>query len=73
MSEKSESGKLAAADIKAARRQMGLSVRELSDMLRMGENGGRKIQRWESGEDEISGPASVAIEALLTGWRPQLC
>lgn len=71
MSVKSESGKLAAADIKAARRQMGLSVRELSDMLRMGENGGRKIQRWEAGEDEISGPASVAIEALQTGWRPE--
>lgn len=71
MSKKSESGKWTAADIKAARKQLGFSVRELSDTLRMGENGGRKIQRWESGDDPITGPASVAIEALLTGWRPE--
>lgn len=71
MSEKSESGKWTAADVKAAREQLGLSVRQLSDILRMGENGGRKIQRWESGDEPITGPASVAIEALLTGWRPK--
>lgn len=64
-------GKWAASEIKAARKQLGLSVRELSDVLRMGENGGRKIQRWESGDDPITGPASVAIEALLSGWRPE--
>lgn len=71
MSEKPELVKWAAAEVKAARKQLGLTVRQLSDILRMGENGGRKIQRWESGDDPITGPASVAIEALLTGWRPQ--
>lgn len=56
--------------IKAARRELALSQRELASALRMGPNGERQVRRWEDGEIPVSGPASVAIEALLSGWRP---
>ncbi len=56
--------------IREARQQMGVSVADLAKLLRMGENGGRKIRRWEDGIEPITGPASVAIEALVSGWRP---
>jgi DNA-binding transcriptional regulator YiaG len=57
-------------DIKAARLSLGMSQRQLAETLRMGLDGGRAVRRWESGDRPISGPASVAIEAMLTGWRP---
>lgn len=70
MNDATQPGKLTAAEIKAARKQLGMSVSELAGTLRMGSGGARKIQRWEAGEDEVSGPATVAILALLSGWRP---
>lgn len=57
-------------DMKAARLSLGMSQRQLAETLRMGLDGGRAVRRWESGDRPISGPASVAIEAMLTGWRP---
>lgn len=57
-------------DVKDARHRLGLSAAELAKILRMGAAGGRTVRRWESGETPITGPASVAIEALLSGWRP---
>ena len=59
-----------ATDIKNVRRALDMSARDLADALRMGANGDREVRRWEDGEKPVSGPASVAIEALLTGWRP---
>ena len=56
--------------IKAARAQMGLTQRELAKALRLRDNGERQVRRWEDGDVPISGPASLAIEALLSGWRP---
>lgn len=61
---------MTADEVKAARRSLGLSINELAELLRMGGNGSRQVRRWEDGEIPVSGPASVAIEALLTGWRP---
>lgn len=57
-------------EVKTARLALGMSQRELAETLRMGLDGGRAVRRWESGDRPISGPASVAIEAMLTGWRP---
>lgn len=57
-------------DIRDARREMGITQHDLATLLRMGGDGKRAVRRWESGEREVSGPASVAIDALLTGWRP---
>lgn len=59
------------AEVRANRQTLGMTQAELATTLRMGTDGKRAIRRWETGEREISGPASVAIEALLTGWRPQ--
>lgn len=56
--------------LRAARREMGLTTYELAEILRMGVHGSRTVRRWEDGELPVTGPASVAIEALLTGWRP---
>ena len=58
------------AEVKKARGALGVSQDGLATLLRMGSNGGRQGRRWEEGEIAVSGPASVAIEALLTGWRP---
>jgi DNA-binding transcriptional regulator YiaG len=60
---------LSAADVRYARKKLGLSQSELARTLRMGDEGARSIRRWETGEKGVSGPASVAIEALLDGWR----
>lgn len=56
--------------VREARQRLGLTQSQLADLLRMGDNGKRQVRRWEAGETPVSGPASVAIEALLTGWRP---
>jgi DNA-binding transcriptional regulator YiaG len=53
------------ADIKSARKALGLSQAGLAERLRMGANGGRTVRRWELGEVPITGPASVAIEYML--------
>lgn len=61
------------AAVKAARLALGMTQHQLAETLRMGTDGKRAVRRWETGDREISGPASVAIEALLTGWRPSHC
>lgn len=57
-------------EVRDARRAMGLTQHDLAVLLRMGGDGKRAVRRWETGDRHISGPASVAIEAMLTGWRP---
>lgn len=58
-------------DVRRARAQLGLSARELAEVLRMGTGASRTIYRWESGETMITGPAAVAIEAMLAGYEPK--
>ncbi|MGI9297813.1 MAG: helix-turn-helix domain-containing protein [Gammaproteobacteria bacterium] len=53
------------ADLKSARKQLGLTQTQLAERLRMGKNGGRTVRRWESGDCPIPGPVEVAIEFLL--------
>lgn len=53
------------AEFRAARDRLGLSARAMAEALRMGENGGRTIRRYESGERPISGPLSLAVKYLL--------
>lgn len=61
---------MAPEEVRAARRALGMSQHQLAEALRMGTDGKRAVRRWEAGDRPISGPASVAIEAMLTGWRP---
>ena len=56
---------LTPADIKSARKRLGLSARALAEALQLGTHGGRTVRRWESGETPISGPAQVAITLML--------
>lgn len=53
------------AEIKKARKRLGLTQQGLADALRMGANGGRTVRRWEGGEMPITGPAAVAVQLLL--------
>lgn len=59
-------------DVKRARAKLGMTVNELRDALRLSPKmGNRIIRRWEAGEVPITGPASVAIEAMLAGFEPE--
>jgi hypothetical protein len=66
-------------ELHAARAKLGelwglgrpLSPNELAHALRLGKNGGGRILVMERGERPVSGPMSVAIEAMLAGFRPQ--
>lgn len=56
-------------ELKQARHDLGLSVREMAAALRLSEtNGEREIRRMEKGEKPVSGPISVAVEAMLNGY-----
>lgn len=59
-------------EVRESRRAMGMTQHQLATALRMGTDGKRSVRRWEAGDRPISGPASVAIEALMTGWRPRV-
>jgi hypothetical protein len=72
---------VAPADIRAARATLGkmwglnrpLHMSEMGRALRLkGRDPGKTIDLWENYPDKhpISGPASVAIEAMLAGFRP---
>jgi len=46
-----------------------MTVRQMADALRLSTtNGYRMIRRIESGEIAVSGPISVAVEAMLAGF-----
>ena len=60
---------MTAEEFKAARKQLGMTVRQMADALRLSTtNGYRMIRRIESGEIAVSGPISVAVEAMLVGF-----
>lgn len=64
-------GPMKPQELRDARHELGMSVNELAEALRLNpKNGGRKVRRWETGEHEISGPVAVAIEAMLNGFMP---
>ncbi len=58
-------------ELKTAMKALGLSSRGLADALRLGANGDVAVRNWMRGKHPISGPVSVAIEAMLSGWRPE--
>lgn len=58
-------------DFKNARQELGMSGAQLAKFLRMGQHADRTIRRYESGACPIPGPVSVAMEAMLTGFRPE--
>ena len=48
-----------------------LKLSELGRSLRLcGRDPGEAVHDWERGHNSISGPVSIAIEAMLSGFRP---
>jgi transcriptional regulator with XRE-family HTH domain len=58
-------------DFTLARGLLGMTAPQMAKALRMGKGSDRTIRRYESGECPVPGPTSVAVEALLTGFRPE--
>ncbi len=60
------------SELKAARKELGWSLADMADALRLSEASGRdSIRKMESGKINISGPISVAVEAFLAGYVPE--
>lgn len=59
-------------DLIRARRVLELSRAELAAVLGLGKNGHGTVLRWENEQNRrgVPGPASVAVRALLAGYRP---
>jgi DNA-binding transcriptional regulator YiaG len=57
------------AELRQARRELGLSAAKLAAALRLGADGGRTVRRWEAGGNPIPGPAQVAVEMMLAMAR----
>jgi hypothetical protein len=48
-----------------------LRMVELGRLLQFaGRDPGAPVREWEDSTTQVRGPASVAIQALLDGWRP---
>jgi DNA-binding XRE family transcriptional regulator len=57
--------------LKLARHYMGYSVNEMADALRLSPaSGGTTIRKMESGKVNITGPISVAVDAMMKGYDP---
>jgi hypothetical protein len=57
--------------LKLARNYMGFSVNEMADALRLSPaNGGTTIRKMEAGKINITGPISVAVDAMMKGYDP---
>lgn len=53
------------------RKRLGLTRAALARVLRLSPASGHEtVKRWETGETAVSGPVSLALEALDDGWRP---
>jgi transcriptional regulator with XRE-family HTH domain len=55
------------ADLREARKALGLTQHGLAERLRMGKNGWQSVNRWERDGNTIPGPVQVAVESLLSG------
>lgn len=59
--------------LKAARMILGWDEPTMARALRLAgtpEKAAARVREMELGKRDISGPVQVAVEALLSGWRP---
>ena len=54
------------ADLRAARKRLGLTQHGLAEALRMGKNGWQSVSRWEQDGATIPGPVQVAVESMFS-------
>lgn len=62
-----------AAALKVARQILGWDALTMGQALRLNGSPDKleaRILAMEAGNRDISGPAQVAVEAFLSGWRP---
>jgi DNA-binding transcriptional regulator YiaG len=62
---------LSPADLRAARKKLGLTQKGLATTLRMGTHGWQSISKWERDGSTIPGPVQVAVESLLATSPPE--
>ena len=54
------------ADLRTARKALGLTQSGLAKALRLSEtNGGRSVRKWESEGCTVPGPVQIAVEMML--------
>jgi transcriptional regulator with XRE-family HTH domain len=53
------------ADLRTARKALGLTQKQMAETLRMGRHGWQTISSWENDGAVIPGPVAVAVECLL--------
>ena len=53
------------AELRTARKSLGMTQHELATALRMGKWGFQTVSLWEKDGNTIPGPVQVAIEAML--------
>ena len=56
-------------DVRAIRRRAGLTMLGLCRVLRIKDE--RTVRRWEKGDIEVTGPASIVLELLDAGELPE--
>ncbi len=52
------------AELRTARKALGLTQKGLAEALRMGVHGWQTISKWENDGSVVPGPVSVAIELM---------
>jgi DNA-binding transcriptional regulator YiaG len=62
---------LSPADLRAARKVLGLTQKGLAEALRMGEWGWQTVAKWEADSNArgVPGPVQVAVECMLEQKR----
>lgn len=59
-------------DLHAARKELGWSLGDMAEALRLAPASGRDtIRKMESGKINVTGPITVAVEAFLAGYIPE--
>ncbi len=55
------------AELRTARKRLGLTQKGLAERLQMGAHGWQSISKWESDANErgVPGPVAVAVELML--------
>jgi hypothetical protein len=53
-----------------AREYLGASKAELARVMRLGATGRDTVRRYETEPGAVTGPYQLALEALVSGWRP---
>jgi DNA-binding transcriptional regulator YiaG len=53
--------------IKGIRREAGLSVQDMADLLNLGPNGGDRVRDYERGRREATGPVIRLLELVERG------